>query len=158
MLKTTPKPTLGKPNPIPTPQQELFDKYAAYARRVRDLEEETVNQQQVYINRFLIGQNIWSPDQLFRQLTPACVQEFVFDYANDYGPGSQQKMQAASVFLVSEDTAAINSKLNGTAIAGSLRRIDTTLNMNRIWVPSDLLTKYLLRRKYLCTVQHLYLL
>ena len=86
MLKTTFKPRLGEPSPTLATLPELLDEYATYARRVRDLAGENVKQQLTYINRFFTNQSISSPDELFQRLSPAYVQQFVFDYASECGP------------------------------------------------------------------------
>jgi len=95
MLKSTLKPRLGEPSPALITLPELLDEYAAYARRVRDLAAETIKQQLTYINRFFTTQSISSSDELFQRLSPAYVQQFIFDYASGYGPGSRRGMQLA---------------------------------------------------------------
>jgi site-specific recombinase XerD len=95
MLKPVLKSKLGEPSSVPKTLPDLFDEYATFAHRVRDLAKETINQQLSYIDRFLTSQSIPSPNELFLRLSPTYVQQFVFDYADEYGPGSRRSMQVS---------------------------------------------------------------
>ena len=54
---------------------ELLDQYSAFAYRVRDLADETVKVQQLYINRFFTLQNISSATEFFGLLCPNYIQQ-----------------------------------------------------------------------------------
>ena len=95
MLKTTFNPRLGEPSSGPTTLSELLGEYATFVCQVRDLAAETITQQLSYINRFLTRQSISSSDELFQCLNPAYIQQFLFDYADTYGPGSLRSMQVS---------------------------------------------------------------
>ena len=72
---------------------ELFDEYADYGFRVRDLAEDTVTQRQLYIDRFLSTEPISSKG--LASLTPSSIQRFMFGYAKGHGPGSVRWMQSS---------------------------------------------------------------
>ena len=72
----------------------LAEEYAAYARRIRDLAEETVMEQRLYLGRFLAALGVSSREELFGSLSQQRVRQFVFKYAEDHGPGSRRWMQA----------------------------------------------------------------
>jgi integrase/recombinase XerD len=95
MSNTTFNTGLGEPSPIPAILPDLLDEYAAFAHRVRDLATETVKQQLFYIDRFLTTQSISSPGELFWRLSPTSLQRFLFDYAEEHGPGSRRSMQVS---------------------------------------------------------------
>ena len=95
MLKNTFNPRLGEPSSAPTTLSNLLDEYGTFARRVRDLAEETITQQLSYVNRFFTRQNISSSEELFQWLSPAHIQQFLFDYANSSGSGSLRSMQVS---------------------------------------------------------------
>ena len=78
---------------IPATVLELIDEYGSYGRRVRDLAEDTLKEQCLYLDRFLAAQPERAPPELLASLTPARVQRFVFDYAKAHGPGSRRWMQ-----------------------------------------------------------------
>lgn len=71
----------------------LVEEYAAYARRIRDLAEETVREERLYLGRFLAAQPVSSRAELFGSLTREHVRHFVFGYAENHGPGSRRWMQ-----------------------------------------------------------------
>ena len=93
MLNANVESTLEKSNPLPATLSHLIDEYAIFARRVRALAGETVRQQLFYIKRFFTMRNILSPGELFERLSVTYVQQFIFDYADEYGPGSRRTMQ-----------------------------------------------------------------
>jgi len=70
---------------------ELFDEYAAYSLRVRDLAVDTVGRQRLYVGRFLAAKELVSVGLAW--LTPLSVQRFMFEYSKSYGPGSVRWMQ-----------------------------------------------------------------
>ena len=72
---------------------DLVDEYAAYALRVRSLEEETVKAQRLYLERFLASAPGSSPAELLGALTPGRVRRFIMAYAESHGRGSRQWMQ-----------------------------------------------------------------
>jgi integrase/recombinase XerD len=83
------------PAAVPATFPEILDDYGAYSRRVRDLARDTVEAQRVYLDRFLEAQPVSSPTEMFASLTWVRVQRFVFDYAQDHGPGSRRWMQTS---------------------------------------------------------------
>ena len=74
---------------------ELLDQYSAFAYRVRDLADETVKVQQLYINRFFTLQNISSATEFFGLLCPNYIQQCLFDYPEKYGPTSRRMMHSS---------------------------------------------------------------
>lgn len=78
---------------LATGAADLVDEYAAYALRVRSLEEATVKAQRLYIERFLAA-SPWSlPAEPSGALTPERVRRFILAYAESHGRGSRQWMQ-----------------------------------------------------------------
>lgn len=75
----------------PITVSQLLDEYAAYGFRVRDLAEETVGKQRLYVDRFLATEPVVSAG--LASLTPLSVQRFMFEYAESHGPGSVRWMQ-----------------------------------------------------------------
>jgi len=85
----------GKPVRPPTILSELLDEYGNFARRVRDLAEETILEQRLYIARFLEAQPFSTPAELFASLNTMRVQRFVFKYAENHGKGSRRWLQTS---------------------------------------------------------------
>lgn len=83
------------PPRTPTTLAKLLDEYGDFARRVRDLAEETIQEQRLYIDRFVTAQGVSAPAELFDVLTSVRVQRFLFEYAENHGPGSRRWMQTS---------------------------------------------------------------
>jgi len=77
----------------PKSWSELLSEYERFATRYRDLSPKTVKQQRTYINRFFSRSLARSPAKLFAGLSPRSIQEFLFQYAKEYSPGSRRWMQ-----------------------------------------------------------------
>jgi integrase/recombinase XerD len=77
----------------PITVSQLLDEYAAYGFRVRDLAEETVGRQRLYIGRFLATEPVLSAR--FASLTLLSVQRFMFKYSESHGIGSVRWMQSS---------------------------------------------------------------
>jgi integrase/recombinase XerD len=77
----------------PITVSQLLDEYAAYGFRVRDLAEETVGRQRLYIGRFLATEPVLSAR--FASLTLLSVQRFMFEYWESHGLGSVRWMQSS---------------------------------------------------------------
>jgi integrase/recombinase XerD len=70
---------------------EFLEKYAVYGLRVRDLAEDTVGRQRLYVGRFLANEELVSVG--LASLTPLSIQRFMFKYSEGHGPGSVRWMQ-----------------------------------------------------------------
>jgi len=91
MVRTT-ESTHAKVSP-PESWSELLGEYERFARRYRDLSPTTLKQQETYINRFCSHSQVRSPAKLLAGLCPRSIQDFLFQYAKEYGPGSRSWMQ-----------------------------------------------------------------
>lgn len=67
----------------------LFDEYAEFSSRVRNLAVETVEEQRLYLDRAAAGLSAATPGELFSAFTPRLLMSFVIDYASAHGPGSR---------------------------------------------------------------------
>lgn len=79
----------------PSTLSALFDEYAEFSSRVRNLAAETVEEQRLYLVRAAAGLSAETPSELFSAFTPRRLMSFVADYAPAHGPGSRRWLQMA---------------------------------------------------------------
>lgn len=72
---------------------DLFDEYAAYSLRVRNMAPETVKEQRLYLDRAIACLAAGTATELYIALTPQRLMGVVADYASMHGPGSCRWLQ-----------------------------------------------------------------
>lgn len=70
---------------------KIVDEYVAYGSRIRNLAEDTIKEQCLYLDRFLTAEPVSSKG--LTSLTPASLQRFTFEYSENNGRGSLRWMQ-----------------------------------------------------------------
>jgi len=73
---------------------DLLEGFARHGAIYRDVVEETISRQKAYAGRFLKAIDYGRPDCLV-QLNSETIQNFLFQYSTDYGPGSLASMRAS---------------------------------------------------------------
>ena len=73
----------------------LLDEFKHFSEHYRQISPETVAKHKTYLNRFYAHFHAPPPLKLFTALSVRSVQQFVFQYAKEYGPGSRRSMPLA---------------------------------------------------------------
>ena len=85
------------PSPALPPDSwtDLLAEFRHFAVHYRQISPDTVAKQKVYLDRFHAHRHAPPPRELFAALSARSIQQFVFHYAQQYGPGSRRSMQLA---------------------------------------------------------------
>lgn len=78
---------------IPATIADLFDEYAAFSLRVRNMAPETVQEQRLYLDRAAACLSAGTTAEFCLALTPGRLMRAVADYASVHGPGSRRWLQ-----------------------------------------------------------------
>jgi integrase len=77
----------------PATIKDLFEEYAAYSLRVRNMAPDTVKEQRLYLDRATAYLSAGTASELYIALTPRRLMGAVADYASVHGPGSRRWLQ-----------------------------------------------------------------
>lgn len=120
---------------------ELFDEYAAYSFRVRNMAPETIKEQRLYLDRITACLSVRTASELYLALTPKRLMSAVADYASVHGPGSRRWLQLSlrSLLRFCYLRGYIDTDLSGWVPAFRRPRLASIPKA----IPEDLVTRLL---------------